>query len=239
MHCPLTDFRLVLKWSLGNAQFGLPESRKLKYKTEYENFKLKLTLFSLVLSILNLWMIDFIPINIVHSFCSLYFYATITLREHILQVNGSRIRIWWIFHHYLSIILTGTLLIWPWGQSFVLYRPCFLLSCIYMAAIQYLQYRYQMTRLYALRALSKIGPMEVTTDSAQVHVRNNLAFLLPFLLIGHMIQLYNVYYLYQLWLMPNSTEWQIVVVALVFLLLALGNISTTLLTFYQKLQNNK
>ena len=37
----------------------------------------------------------------------------VTLREHILWVNGSLIRRWWIWHHYLSIALTAVLLIWP------------------------------------------------------------------------------------------------------------------------------
>lgn len=175
---------VVLQWSLGSANFSLPEATKLRYKTEYESFKLTFTGFNFVISLLNLFVIHVAWVDMLHYFFLLYTYSTITLREHILQVNGSRIRTWWLFHHYLSIALTGTLLIWPDGPTLAAFRTQFLVFNLYISSVQYLQYRYQMSRLYTLRALSKIGPMDVTTDSAQVHVRNNLTFLLPFLIVG-------------------------------------------------------
>lgn len=80
------------------------------------------------------------------------------------------------------------MLIWPAGSCFPKFRTQLLVFCSYVASVQFLQYRYQMSRLYTLRALSKVGPMETTTESAQVHVRTTLAFLLPFLIIGNVIQ---------------------------------------------------
>ena len=89
------DPHFLLKWSLGSAQFSLPEATKLRYKTEYESFKLKMTVANCIFSVMNLFFLQAIWSDILHNFLLLYFYSTITLREHILQVNGSRIRTWW------------------------------------------------------------------------------------------------------------------------------------------------
>jgi TMPIT-like protein len=227
----------MLKWSLGSAQFFLPESRKLRYKTEYEHFKLQLTLSNFLLSFTNLFIIKSDVLDMIHHFLLLYFYSTITLREQILCVNGSRIRTWWLLHHYLSILVSALMLIWPRSWSYEQYRPVFLTFSIYLSAVQYLQFRYQMSRLYTLRALSKIGPMDVTTDSAQVHVRNNLTFLLPFLLFGQCFQAYNAYFLLShVTFAPNVHEWHPFVAGIIFALIAFGNMSTTLHTYYQKVK---
>lgn len=48
-----------------------------------------------------------------HLFLLLWFYCTLTVRESILVVNGSRIRGWWVMHHYISAFLVGVHIIWP------------------------------------------------------------------------------------------------------------------------------
>lgn len=49
------------------------------------------------------------------------------------QVNGSDIKNWWIYHHYVSILLTMVVIGWPDGQSASLStslcRPCLGLWC--------------------------------------------------------------------------------------------------------------
>jgi len=47
----------------------------------------------------------------------LYYYISLALREHILKVNGSLIKWWWIIHHYLSIGVSLLLLTWPGTPS--------------------------------------------------------------------------------------------------------------------------
>lgn len=42
----------------------------------------------------------------------LWFYSSTTLREHILIANGSKIRRWWLVHHYLAIFLASVMLTW-------------------------------------------------------------------------------------------------------------------------------
>lgn len=94
-----------------------------------------------------------------------------------------------------------------------------------------------MNRLYTLRALSRVNAMQTTTDSAMVHVSNSLAFLLPFLLGGHAWQFYNAYALVTLaYAAGIFKEWHAAVAGVLFLVLALGNLSTTLWTLYLKRQ---
>jgi hypothetical protein len=121
------------------------------------------------------------------NFLLLYLYSTMTIREHILLANGSHIRFWWIAHHYLLIGIGGTLLIWPNGSSYASMRTALVASTVIIGAIQILQYRYQLKRLYTLRALSKVDNMEITTDAEHLHLSTGLFFLLPFLFLGHVL----------------------------------------------------
>lgn len=43
----------------------------------------------------------------------LYYYVSLSLRENILKVNGSNIRPWWIYHHYISAVMSIIVLTWP------------------------------------------------------------------------------------------------------------------------------
>lgn len=111
---------------------------------------------------------------------------------------------------------------------------------IYTAAIQTLQYRYQMQRLYTLRALSKVDAMQTTTDTAQVHVgpgadAAGLTRLLPFLLGA------NAWQLYMAWLHwhHRQGEWQPPVIAILFAILGIGNAMTTLAVLLQKRKEAK
>ena len=74
---------------------------------------------------LNLFLTDFLAFSVLnliyfhrlaealHLFLLLWFYCTLTVRESILVVNGSRIRGWWVMHHYISAFLVGVHIIWP------------------------------------------------------------------------------------------------------------------------------
>lgn len=180
---------LLLRLSMGSASvIQLDPRSRLRYKSEYEDFKVTGTLLVFIISVLQLMLqmydLGFVAIDYVINFLLLYMYSTITLREQILIVNGSRIRSWWVIHHLICVALTGTLLVWPPSPAYLRSRTLTIVFNIYISGLQYLQYRYQKSRLYVLRSLSRIGPMQTTTESAQVHVRNSLAFLMPFLVIG-------------------------------------------------------
>jgi hypothetical protein len=60
--------------------------------------------------------------------------------------------------------------------------------------------------------------------------------LVPFLLVGYLFQLYNAYTLWQLAHVSTTHEWQVFVLSIVFFILFLGNILTTLSVLRDKLR---
>jgi hypothetical protein len=225
--------RLFLTSALGSASFTMDSKHRLQYKTEYENFKLRMTILHIVVCIVNLWLWPVALMDTLFDFLRLYYYSTVTLREHILLVNGSNIREWWLIHHYLSMFLSVVLLMWPPGPAFYTFRTQFYYFSTCTSIVQLLQFRYQMERLYTLRALSKVGPMDVTTDAASIHLRS-LVFLLPFLLLVQLFEIYNGYTLFRLTQTPDGHLWQVWICSLLFAFLGLGNLTMTLLIYFEK-----
>lgn len=170
--------------TLGSLCYIQPERHRIAYKTEYEVMKMVGTMTHLGLSFLQLF-INSSLLDSLTNFLLLYVYSTAILREHLLLVNGSHIRSWWIFHHFICIAISGTTLIWPYGSAYVSMRRVLVCFNVYMAAVQIMQYRYQTARLYTLRALSQVDPMETTSDAGHLHLTTGLVLLLPFLFLGH------------------------------------------------------
>ncbi|KCV70343.1 hypothetical protein H696_02670 [Fonticula alba] len=110
------------------------------------------------------------PAAPIFNFLVLYYYCTLSLRDHILLVNGSRIHSWWLIHHYLSALLSGILLVWPDLPNFPVTRQQINLFYIIVGAIQLLQFRYQMGRLRTLRTLGKRRPLDVVSGDAAIVV---------------------------------------------------------------------
>ena len=123
-------------------------------------------------------------LDMMTNFLLLYAYSTITVREHILL--GQWLKYSHMVDHSSHIVhfFVGDTADMACQQAYHRTRTLLITFSIYIAAVQALQYRYQMSRLYVLRSLAKVGPMDTTTESAQVHVKNNLAFLMPFLILG-------------------------------------------------------
>jgi hypothetical protein len=123
----------LLKLFLGDVVLSLPPRRKLRYKQAYEDFKLRFTFIFIGLSLIQLLLITTSPFfDALAFFFCLYYYSTVVLREHILVVNGSDIRAWWIVHHYVCVGVSGIMLIWPSGPSYHVLRPILLSFFIYI-----------------------------------------------------------------------------------------------------------
>ncbi|KAI8924556.1 TMPIT-like protein [Entophlyctis helioformis] len=228
---------LILRLALGScAPFALrPLKLRIAYKRDYELFKLGMTIASTVVIAACLATGSRL-LDAVYEFLMLYYYCTITLREHLLVVNGSRIRKWWLVHHYFSIILSGVVLIWPPSDSYTAFRPLFLWFCGFLCVLQVLQYRYQTSRLYALVALDKARPMDTVigdgvlpaarrSDHTNVSVNRAFGFLTPFLVVGQGWQLYISWTLYELYVLA---------VAILFGVLGCGNLFVTARTVLSK-----
>lgn len=73
-------------------------------------------------------------------------------------------------------------------------------------------------------------------SSFSVGFSGGLSFLVPFLLVGYLFQLYNAYTLWQLAHVSTTHEWQVMVLAIIFFFIFLGNILTTLSVLREKLR---
>lgn len=121
----------LLRLFIGSVPLMMPPRRRLRYKQDYEAFKLRYTLIFIALSAVQL-VVTWSWLDAVASFFALYYYSTVLLREHILVVNGSNIRAWWIAHHYVCVGIGGILLIWPSNAAYREIRPSLLSFFIFI-----------------------------------------------------------------------------------------------------------
>eukprot|EP00111_Clytia_hemisphaerica_P019766 TCONS_00058318-protein len=209
---------------------------KQHYKEVYEKFKLKMMIIAMMIGIINLIIMPQARFfdAIFHGIL-VWYYSSLTLQEQILRANGSRIKGWYVTHHYLSILVSGFLLIWPKSVTYNLFRSQFYYFVIYLSFVQMLQYYYQQGMLYKLRALGHGKQMDLTGDGLRSSAMKGLGFLLPFLVVGYAFQVYNAITLYYLSYHPECHEWQVLASAVLFFFIACGNVWTLMIVLRQKM----
>lgn len=228
---------LYLSLVLGNVNVTLLNKQsKFAYKDEYEKFKLYLTVLLLLFSFVCYFFVSYRVLDAVLNSLLVWYYCTLTIRESILITNGSRIKGWWVFHHYISAFLSGVMLTWPDGNLYQTFRNQFLAYSLYQSFVQCLQCYYQSGCLYRLRALGERHNMDLTVEGFQSWMWKGLTFLLPFLFFGHFWQLYNGLSLFRMAQLPECREWQVLMCSLCFLILFMGNFFTTVAVVRQKLK---
>ncbi|KRX84664.1 Transmembrane protein [Trichinella sp. T6] len=212
------------------------ENNGIRYKEEYEKFKLRVNLILFVFAPI-VYFVHLRVLDAAYNFFLVWYYCTLTIRESILRCNGSRIKGWWLFHHYASAVLSGIMLTWPDGECYQNSRKQILLFSFYISFVTFLQCQYQRGCLYRLKALGRRHSMDITVEGFHTWMFRGLTFLLPFLIIGYVFQLYNAYLLYHLSQTYQCREWQVSVLALVFLLMATGNTLTTAEVCFHKVRH--
>jgi len=223
-----------LKIILGSVNVSfLNKQERFRYRDEYEKFKFTLSTIAMILSVINL-LANLRVLDLIFVFLMVWYYCTLTIRESILRVNGSRIKGWWRAHHFISTVLSSVLLTWPDSTTYHLFRKQLMWFYVYISFVQFLQFRYQQGCLYRLKALGERHDMDITIEGFHSWMWRGLSFLLPFLFVGYFFELYNAYALYKLMSHPES-EWQVGVLAVLFFILFLGNILTTMMVIPQKL----
>ncbi|KAA8586543.1 hypothetical protein FQN60_000379 [Etheostoma spectabile] len=264
----------------------LPKKNGFAYKDEYEKFKLVLTVILFVVSFSCRFLFSYRALDALFNFLLVWYYCTLTIRESVLISNGSRIKGWWVSHHYVSAFLSGVMLTWPEGALYQMFRNQFLTYCLYQIGfVQFLQYYYQSGCLYRLRALGERHNMDVTVGECSLNrfqspacqfvfvtyagqmssneddrlsrpqlsdsllswgpegfqswMWRGLTFLLPFLFFGQFWQLYNSITLFRMFQLPECKEWQVLMCGCSYMVLFMGNFSTTLRVVYQKYMKNQ
>uniref|UniRef100_A0A8B9GFK3 Transmembrane protein 120A n=1 Tax=Amazona collaria TaxID=241587 RepID=A0A8B9GFK3_9PSIT len=166
---------LYLSLVLGNVNVTLlSKQAKFAYKDEYEKFKLYLTIILLIISSSCRFLVNTRVTDAVFNFLLVWYYCTLTIRESILINNGSKIKGWWVFHHYISTFLSGVMLTWPDGLMYQMFRNQFLSFSMYQSFVQFLQYYYQSGCLYRLRALGERHNMDLTVVLAALQCSHPL-----------------------------------------------------------------
>lgn len=163
----------------------LSKSEKYNYKKQYEEFKLIVNIVSCVMTVLFYSAFDSRVADALLHFMVVWYYCTLTIREQILIVNGSRIGNWWVLHHFVSTVCGAFILIWPDSRSYREFRPIFFGFAFYTSVVQFLQYYYQSGQLYRMRALGESHQMDVTADGFHSWMRRGLGFLIPFLIAAY------------------------------------------------------
>ncbi len=220
----------------------LDKADQWRYKESYERFKLRVTL---VIMIISLLMSTILPANraldALFHFLLVWYYCTLTIRESILAVNGSKIQLWWRLHHFISTASACIVILWPSTESYKLFRQQHYIFSLYISFVQVLLYYYQRGLLYRLRALGYSDELELTIEGFQSWMLRGLTFLAPFLFFGYLFQLYNAFVLYNLSITPSAepnSDWRIVlkILSLIFLILFLGNFITMFMVIRRKIR---
>ncbi|XP_011926605.1 PREDICTED: transmembrane protein 120B isoform X4 [Cercocebus atys] len=129
---PAWTTSLYLNLVLGNVNVTLLSNQaKFAYKDEYEKFKLYLTIILLLGAVACRFVLHYRVTDEVFNFLLVWYYCTLTIRESILISNGSRIKGWWVSHHYVSTFLSGVMLTWPNGPIYQKFRNQFLAFSIF------------------------------------------------------------------------------------------------------------
>ncbi|TNM84494.1 hypothetical protein fugu_008672 [Takifugu bimaculatus] len=159
---------LYLSLVLGNVNVTLLNKQaKFAYKDEYEKFKLVVTVILFIVSFTCRFLFSYRALDALFYFLLVWYYCTLTIRESILITNGSRIKGWWVFHHYVSTFLSGVMLTWPEGVLYQMFRNQFISYSLYQSFVQFLQYYYQSGCLYRLRTLGERHTMDLTVDECR------------------------------------------------------------------------
>ncbi|KER34286.1 hypothetical protein T265_00133 [Opisthorchis viverrini] len=229
---------LYLRIVLGALNISLSSKQdKFAYKNDYEQFKIVVSAICAVLTFLLYFFIQSRVLDTVFHFLLVWYYCTLTIRERILIANGSRIKGWWNIYHFISTASAGIMLIWPRSQSYDEFRDQFMLFSLCMSIVHCFQYQYQIGCLYKLRALGEIHPMYITIDGFKSWMFKRLTFILPFLYGVYAFEMYNAYCLYEISRQPYCQEWQVLAVALLDAIRAMGNLITMGLVIRQKFRS--
>ncbi|XP_047476051.1 transmembrane protein 120 homolog [Penaeus chinensis] len=212
---------LYLKIILGNINVSiLNKDDKYRYKDEYEKFKLVINLVAFAISTFNI-ITNFRTADLIHMFLLVWYYCTLTIRESILK--HVELFVFNKVHKNLQEV------------QMISKRKNNNNNALFAGFVQYLQFMYQRGCLYRLKALGERHNMDITIEGFHSWMWRGLGFILPFLFVGYFWELYNAYTLYLLSFTDNA-EWHVSTLAVLFLVLFLGNTLTTISIIPQKIK---
>ncbi|MES1916475.1 MAG: hypothetical protein MHM6MM_008285 [Cercozoa sp. M6MM] len=202
---------------MGNINVRLwRKSDKTALRREYDAFKESATRMFCALALVSLLLSFFdVPAFIQNTFATLhqiwmlYFYSSLAIRENILKVNGSKIRRWWILHHYVAMTLFVVARAVHTSVVALLWDDCVVLFLLWQGVVMLVH--------------------ETLSEKPA-----DLQILVPLLFATYIGEFGFALRTFLIWVNTSST--QVLVVSLLWLTLAVGNSSTTFAVLRRKKQ---
>ena len=188
---------VFLSWMLGEVNVRVFTPTDLdNIKEQFINFKTRMTYYYIAIPAMVL-LIQHNPTFFRHTHWSmiflqvflLYYYTTLSIRSLVLKMNGSKMMDWWIYHHYLSMLMAIVFLTWPDAPVYNTYKMQYVMYILFQGFVQLLQNNYQRARHYTSRALGHAGSMDVPMTETITEVPSLL--LVVVIYINQFLQIYN------------------------------------------------
>lgn len=226
-----------LRLTLGRVNVKVwKRSEMVQLKKEYNKFKARTTYIFILLPLMQLQWPELRLLTILHQLFLFYYYTTLAVRENVLQVNGSSIKNWWIYHHYLSIALSLVILLWPYSESSRIFSDWTSKLLVYQGFVMIMMNLYQDRRAYVRKSLGKTRDIDPTFTEALHESPKELFLLLPLLLMLYAAYMYLAGYMFTHFMyVPSKTEcWLMLVAGILLLVIGVGNTLTTWSTIREK-----
>jgi hypothetical protein len=120
------------------------------------------------------------------------------------------------------MLLSLVVIVWPENEAYSSFRSTLFAFGIYNGALGLWQARFQLARLYKMKALGHAGAIDTSMGDVTAlseRLSPEMLVLLPFILGGQCFQFYNAYAL--ACLVKTKNDWQILLAAFLFFLLGL------------------
>ncbi len=224
------------------------DNDRVQMRNEYTKFKGRTTYIFILFPLIQLFFYHEHFIWKIHQMWLLYYYMTLALRENILLINGSNIKSWWLYHHYISILITMVLIGWPdqdiYNDESIKVNYFLLMQGLVM----FMQHKYQKKRKYVRVSMGKAKKEDLDSTETLEEKPNDLKLLVPLLFIIYLSEFFfGTYLIHKAINLINSFEtlinsselWGKIIFGTCMLTLAIGNFYTTIGVLYLKRQNRK
>lgn len=208
---------------------------RLRLKDEYNKFKTRTTWIFLMFPLFQLLIWDHKVVRLVHYLWLLYYYASLSIRENILQVNGSHIKSWWIIHHYFSMAIAFLVLVTSSTQidDHLDYIQYFL---VFQGVVTVMQIWYQKRRHKIRVSIGKAKEHDIATSETLVEKPHDLKLLVPLLYTLYTLEIFGGFY-FVCWL--QGSRWVNVLMGAIWIVIGVGNLITTSQTLFAKAKTRK
>lgn len=237
-----------LRYILGDVSVRVwNESDRKQLKSEHYKFKQFVTLWLAIFPLVQLIFGFSWVLYQSHHVLSIYFSISLAIRENVLKINGSRINSWWFTKHYLGIG-TSWLSLLLLRSAYDSYEGYFTLNTFFSfwsAVVIWVMTQNQKAQHYARMAIRRESISPKATSKTMVGGPSwtstwyfilipllYVTYVLEFLLAGYCIfkSLENWYQQMQL----RIFELECLMLGILWLLVAFGNIITTSRTIHLK-----